>query len=88
MAAGPPFVRFPPAGVALSQGAALASVQLKVALLSLVSVKPCAAGQKGPPNGPVNVRDVAGVMRNATGGASRAEIRLLPLGVPQPVARS
>src|ERR1035438_7226234 len=79
----PPFVSMPPAGETVSQGAELVTVQLNAALLSLVNVKPCAAGRKGPPNGPVKVRAVAGVIRTGTGGASNAEMRLLPLGLPQ-----
>ncbi len=45
------------------------------------------AGLKGPPTGPLKITPLPGVIRNGSGMA-RAVIRLLPVGVPQPVQRS
>ncbi len=42
----------------------------------------------GPPDGPLMIKFVAGMICRASAGARRAEIKLLPVGVPQPVQRS
>ena len=86
--AGPPTNNVPFTGLILGHDAELTSAQFNECAPALVKEKLKAPGLNGPPGGPLKFNGVSGVIRKASGGASSASIKALPVGVPQPVQRS
>ena len=87
VAAAPPGASVPPLDEIFSQADVLASVQVNELVPTLVRTRSSDVIVNGPPNPPVEVNPVGGVMFRASGLAN-ASISLCPAGVPQPVQRS
>src|ERR1035438_215871 len=84
--AGPPATKEPKVGETLSHARSWPTVQTREAA-RLVKLKESRAGVTVPPTEPVNKSAEPGVISRRSGRA-RAEMRLLPIGEPQPVQRS
>jgi hypothetical protein len=86
VAAGPPGVRLPPLGQALSQREVLIKAQLTGLFPELVKEKICEAIVNGPPANPTELKPAAGVIKIS--GIAKRLMRFCPAGVPHPVQRS
>ena len=71
-----------------SQGAVWLAAQRSEVKPMLVRARLGVALLKGPPDGPTEVESAAGNTWSASGGETKALIKLLPEGEPQPVQRS
>ena len=71
----------------LSQAEVLATCQFNEAAPKLVRVKACEVTVNGPPTVPEESKPNNGVMFRTSDGA-RALMRLVPVGVPNPVHKS
>src|SRR4051794_7584733 len=88
VAAAPAGKSVPLLAEAFSQTEVFPRLQLNGVTPVLVRERSKPAGLTGMPNGVVTVKPVPGVINNASVGAARKLIKLLPFGEPQPVARS